>query len=72
METAPQRPRVRLMIPADIRERKSAKHDGEQYGHHGASGTVVCGAGSGGVWVRFDGQQPRSYVGCNAAWLETL
>ena len=51
-------------------ERKSAVH-GEHYRWHGKAGTVLCGAGNGGVWVRFDGQGLHEYVGVPIKWLTT-
>lgn len=60
--------RVRLVVPDAERWRSAAAH-GEHYGYHGQAGTVLCGAGNGGVWVRFDSQAASQYVGCPLAWL---
>jgi hypothetical protein len=43
---------------------------GKHLAYHGQCGAVLCGAGNGGVWVRFDGQEPYNYVGVPIAWLE--
>jgi hypothetical protein len=62
--------RVRLQVPAAERWKCSnPQTHGEHFGHDGRSGVVLCGAGSGGAWVRFDGQAPTQYVGVPLGWL---
>ena len=63
--------RVRLVIPQEKRALPPKLH-GEHYAFHNQTGTVLCGAGKDGAWVRFDGQEPYSYVGCPVAWLEKV
>ena len=67
--------RVRLVIPDADSEAVAHKIEchrmhGEHYGYHGRAGVVLCGSGSGGVWVGFDGEWPNKYVGVPIAWLE--
>jgi hypothetical protein len=66
--------RVRLLVPDHDKEPMKTFMDcpsvhGEHLAYHGCYGTVLCGAGNGGVWVRFDGQGPYQYVGVPIAWL---
>ncbi len=61
--------RVRLIVPDGMRGRHPAIH-GEHLAYHGKAGEILCGAGAGGAWVRFDGQARHEYVGCPAAWLQ--
>lgn len=67
--------RVRLVIPGADKEpmaslMKRPSVHGEHLAYHGRTGTILCGANDGGVWVRFDGQDRNQYVGCPIAWLE--
>lgn len=69
--------RVRMMIPDHDKEpmkslMKFPQINGEHLAYHGCYGTVLCGAGDGGAWIRFDGQGPYQYVGAPVAWLEPV
>lgn len=60
--------RVAFSLTPD--QRKQASDNGYEYAKFdGQSGVVLCGAGNGGAWVRFDGQAPHQYIGVPAASL---
>lgn len=58
--------RVRLNVPPN--ERKNPDLHGLWRKYHGCCGVVLCGAGDGGVWVRFDGMD--GYEGVPLQYLE--
>jgi hypothetical protein len=73
--------RVRLNLPDEVvwidKEpwadmQHGVKHSPEVQGlylaYQGRTGDVVCGAGNGGAYVRFDGE--TGYVGCPVKYLE--
>lgn len=60
---------VRLAVPeAEKWKCAHPKVHGEHFGHDGAQGTAFCGAGNGGVWVRFG----ELVVGVPIEWLRGL
>lgn len=62
--------KVRLVVPETHKKHCSAPAvHGQHYAFDGKLGTVLCGAGSTGAWVRFEGQGPYEYVGCPVEWL---
>lgn len=66
--------RVVLNVPFidEARKRKPNSTNGEHIKYDGQSGEVICGAGIGGVYVRFDGMPKNKYIGCPIKWLTAL
>ena len=69
--------RVTLIVPDHdkwpmVQLMRHPKIHGEHLGYHGQSGEVVCGAGKNGAYVRFDGMDKYTYVGCPTKWLKPV
>lgn len=62
--------RVKLSVPEEMKDKSPAIH-GEWIGYDGKTGTVICGAGNGGVWVTFNDSH-TNYVGCPVKYLEIV